>query len=152
LTREFARADGPARGRILRQYLALSPWVNNWDLVDASAPTILGESLWGGDTSLLDRLARSPSLWERRMAIVATLCFIRRGRFVETLRIAGRLLRDREDLIHKATGWMLREVGKRDRALLERFLRRHRRELPRTTLRYAIERFPPALRRKFLAR
>jgi 3-methyladenine DNA glycosylase AlkD len=97
------------------------------------------------------RLAASASLWERRIAILATADFIRRGEFADTLRIAGKLLHDSEDLIHKAAGWMLREVGKRDRATLETFLKQHCRVMPRTMLRYAIERFPEPLRQRYLS-
>jgi len=124
--------------------------VNSWGLVDCSAPGIVGPHLESRSRSILDKLARSNNLWERRISIVATQWFIRRGQFDDTLRIARRLLGDREDLIHKATGWMLREVGKRDQPLLERFLRDHLSELPRTTLRYAIERFPEGLRQAYL--
>ena len=98
----------------------------------------------------LDRLAASPSLWERRISIVATHYFIRQQDFADTLRIAERLLGDREDLIHKAVGWMLREVGKKHQPTLESFLKRHGRVMPRTALRYAIERFPAELRRAYL--
>jgi 3-methyladenine DNA glycosylase AlkD len=124
--------------------------VNNWDLVDVSAPTIVGGYLADKSRKPLDRLTGSRSLWERRIAIIATGYFIRLGEFEDTLRIAGRLIGDREDLIHKATGWMLREVGKRDQALLEAFLGEHCRVMPRTMLRYAIERLPEERRRMFL--
>ncbi len=150
MTMQSARADEAGRARMCREYLSHTAGINNWDLVDLSAPLIVGAALWGKDTAALDRLARSPCLWERRIAVVATWYFIRRGRFGETLRIARTLLGDRHDLIHKATGWMLREVGKRDRGLAERFVRRHIRRMPRTMLRYAIERFPPLVRRRYL--
>ena len=126
-------------------------YVNNWDLVDLTAPNIVGAYLLKGQRGVLDRLARSPNLWRRRVAIVATHTFIRRGEFVDTIRIAGALLNDREDLIHKAVGWMLREVGKRDVAALEEFLRLHGPRMPRTMLRYAIERFPEFRRKAYLA-
>jgi 3-methyladenine DNA glycosylase AlkD len=118
--------------------------------VDSSAPQIVGAHLESGDRSLLERLARSESLWERRIAILATQHFIRRGDFGTTLTIAEMLVDDRHDLIHKAVGWMLREVGNRDRAAEEGFLRRHHRTMPRTMLRYAIEKFPPDLRQAYL--
>jgi 3-methyladenine DNA glycosylase AlkD len=124
--------------------------VNNWDLVDLSAPAIVGGYLLDRNASLLDGWARSPRLWERRIAIVATHAFIRANRFQETFRIAEKLLGDPEDLIHKATGWMLREAGKRDRPALVAFLRRHAPRMPRTMLRYAIERFDEPTRRAFL--
>ncbi len=131
-------------------YQANTSRVNNWDLVDASAPAIVGGFLARRDRKPLTRLARSAGLWERRIAIVATLYFIRRGDFKDTLRLAGLLLDDGEDLIHKAAGWMLREVGKRDQAVLEGFLAENCRKTPRTMLRYAIERFPEASRRQYL--
>lgn len=146
----YARGDDAVRGRVFETYLANTRHVNNWDLVDSSAADIVGAHLAGGGRTLLDRLAASPSPWERRIAIVATLRFIRRGELADTLRVAALLLGDRHDLIHKAVGWMLREVGKRDRAALEAFLREHGRGMPRTMLRYAIERFPEPLRRAWL--
>jgi 3-methyladenine DNA glycosylase AlkD len=121
--------------------------VNNWDLVDLSARDIVGAS---GDRAVLRELAKSESLWKRRIAVVATQHYIRRKNFDETLRLAKFLLRDPEDLIHKAVGWMLREVGERDRAVLEAFLAKHAREMPRTMLRYAIEKFPEGERKKWL--
>jgi 3-methyladenine DNA glycosylase AlkD len=118
-------------------------------LVDASAREIVGGYLADKGREPLDRLAASPSLWERRISIVATHYFIRQDDLWDTLRIAERLLADREDLIHKAVGWMLREVGKKHQPTLEAFLRRHAQTMPRTMLRYAIERFPVALRRAY---
>ena len=118
-----------------------------------SAPNVVGAHLYdGGDTHVLDELAASPSLWERRIAIVATQQFIRKGDFRPTLRIARRLLKDEHDLIHKATGWMLREVGKKDEKVLKVFLDKHGRSMPRTMLRYAIERFSPKERAAYMAR
>jgi 3-methyladenine DNA glycosylase AlkD len=110
----------------------------------------VGPQLGPGQRGLLRRLARSKLVWERRIAIIATFHYIKRGEFGETLRIARLLRDDPHDLIHKAVGWMLREVGKRNRAVEERFLLVHARHMPRTMLRYAIERFPPALRRRYL--
>jgi len=146
----YAKGDGALRGRVFELYMGHTRYVNSWDLVDSSAAGIVGAHLAGGDRSLLDRLAASQSLWERRIAVVATLHFIRRGEFADTLRVAALLLRDRHDLIHKVVGWMLREVGKRDRAAEEAFLRVHCRGMPRTMLRYAVERFPEPLRRAYL--
>jgi 3-methyladenine DNA glycosylase AlkD len=131
-------------------YLRNTRHINNWDLVDVSAPHIVGRHLEQRSRQILQRLACSDSLWERRIAIVSTLHFIRRNDFSDTLRIAERLLHDRHDLMHKAVGWMLREVGKRDQQTAERFLQQHYPHLPRTTLRYAIERFPPELRMAYL--
>src|SRR5262245_6134160 len=150
LVQAFAKGDEPSREAIYDLYLANTARVNNWDLVDASAPAIVGGFLAGRDRGPLTRLARSASLWERRIAVVATLHFIRRGDFQDTLRLAGLLLDDGEDLIHKAAGWMLREVGKRDQAVLEGFLAGHCRQMPRTMLRYAIERLPEARRQQYL--
>lgn len=145
------RADDTVRKALYDVYLGNTRHINNWDLVDVSAPQIVGRYLRDRSRAPLDRLAASTSLWERRIAILATFDFIRRGEFADTLRIAEKLLADREDLIHKATGWLLREVGKRDRAAEEVFLKNHCRTMPRTMLRYAIERFPEALRRKYMA-
>jgi 3-methyladenine DNA glycosylase AlkD len=150
LVRAFEKGGEPSRKVVYELYLANTDRVNNWDLVDASAPAIVGGFLAERDRGPLTRLAASPNLWERRIAIVATLFFIRRGDFADTLRLAGLLLGDREDLIHKAAGWMLREVGKRDQAVLEAYLARHCREMPRTMLRYAVERLPEARRRQYL--
>lgn len=131
-------------------YLAHTAHINNWDLVDISAPHIVGEFLTNRSRQPLHLLASSDSLWERRIAIVATLRFIRRNEFTDTLLIAERLLPDTHDLIHKAVGWMLREIGKRDLATEEAFLQAHYRAMPRTMLRYAIERFPETRRQNYL--
>ncbi len=140
-----------AKEEIFRLYLANTSRINNWDLVDLTAPPIVGAHLYGKDTSLLTKLARSKNLWERRISIMATHWFIRQGDGRETLRIAAILLRDSHDLIHKAVGWMLREVGKRCSLESEcRFLDRHAAVMPRTMLRYAIERFPEPLRLRYL--
>ena len=150
LVRQFQRSDEAVRQRIYDLYLANTRYINNWDLVDCSARDIVGGYLADKDRSPLDGLARSESLWERRISIIATFHFIRSGVFEDTLRIARTLLGDREDLIHKAVGWMLREVGKRDQEVLEGFLRRHHSTMPRTMLRYAIERFPEQQRTGYL--
>ena len=152
MVRAHKRGDAPAREALHRSYLAHTRFVNNWDLVDASAPQLVGAHLAQGTRlSLLDELARSGSLWERRIAMVATLHFIRAGEPAPTLRVAELLVNDEQPLIHKAAGWMLRELGKRDREAEEAFLRRHNRTMPRTMLRYAIERFPEPLRQEYLA-
>lgn len=134
---------------IVKFYLDNIKQVNNWDLVDLSAPNILGAHLIDRDRRLLYRLARSENVWERRIAILATYHFIRNGDFSDTLKIAEMLLQDRHDLIHKAAGWMLREVGKRDVASEEAFLEKHHSVMPRTMLRYAIERLPESKRRRY---
>jgi 3-methyladenine DNA glycosylase AlkD len=150
LVAAFEKGDESVRQAIHELYLANVERVNNWDLVDGSAPAIVGGFLADRDRGLLSKLAGSASLWERRIAIVATLHFIRQGDFADTLRLAELLLDDCEDLIHKAAGWMLREVGKRDETVLEGFLATHCRQMPRTMLRYAIERFEETRRRKYL--
>ena len=146
----YRRGTADARDAIYRLYLDHTAYVDNWDLVDTSAPYIVGAHLEAGDRRVLERLARSASLWERRIAMLATQHFIRGGEFGTALRIAEMLVDDGHDLIHKAVGWMLREVGNRDRAAEEAFLRRHHRTMPRTMLRYAIEKFPPELRQSYL--
>lgn len=151
LTWRFRREDEAAQGEIVRRYLAARPGVNNWDLVDASAHLILGPWLESRDRGMLRKLARSKSLWQRRIAVVATLHFIRAGDHGDTLELGGMLLGDREDLMHKACGWMLREVGKRDAGALRGFLEAHAPRMPRTMLRYAIEGFPEAERKGWLA-
>lgn len=151
MVRRFEKGNEQVRRHVYGLYCRHLRHVNNWDLVDLSAPNIVGVHLLDRKRAVLDRLARSPSLWRRRVAVLATAAFIRRGEFVDILRIAERLLQDPEDLIHKAVGWMLREVGKRDVETLEKFLRVHCRRMPRTMLRYAIERLPEARRREYLA-
>ena len=131
-------------------YLTHTAHINNWDLVDVSAPHIVGDFLADKSRQVLYALVASESLWERRIAIISTLHFIRRNEFADTLCLAEHLQGDTHDLIHKAVGWMLREVGKRDLAAEEVFLQQHCRTMPRTMLRYAIERFPEARRRQYL--
>jgi 3-methyladenine DNA glycosylase AlkD len=152
LVRKYERGDESMRDDIYYLYLADTDRINNWDLVDVSAPAIVGAHLLERERAPLYALAKSKSLWERRIAIISTQHFIRHDDFDDTLQIAEILLDDKHDLIHKATGWMLREVGKRDQAALERFLRKHAHRMPRTMLRYAIERFPEELRRMYMAR
>jgi len=131
-------------------YLSNTHRINNWDLVDVSAPHIVGRHLQERPRKILHKLARSSSLWERRIAIISTLHFIRMKDFGDTLHIAEALLQDEHDLMHKAAGWMLREVGKRDLAVEERFLKQHHRDMPRTMLRYAIEKFVEPKRQAYL--
>jgi 3-methyladenine DNA glycosylase AlkD len=144
------RASDASRREMYDFYLANTSHVNNWDLVDASAPSLVGAYLLDKSRKPIHRLAKSGDLWERRIAIVATQRFIRNEDFADTLKIAKMLMEDGEDLIHKATGWMLREVGKRDRTTLERFLKQHCREMPRTMLRYALEKFSKDERQVYL--
>ena len=150
LTLQYPRAEARGRARIHRLYLRRTDRINNWDLVDASAPQIVGAHLESRSRAPLRRLARSRNLWERRIAMVATLHFIRRNDLDDAFAIARLLLDDDHDLIHKATGWMLREAGKRDATALRAFLDRHAAAMPRTALRYAIERFSPAERARYL--
>lgn len=150
MVRQYQRSDAAARRSIYEMYLQNTPRINNWDLVDCSAEHIVGAHVLDRGRSALRRLAKSGSLWERRIAVLATFHYIKRGEFDETLRLARILISDREDLIHKAVGWMLREVGERNRAVGEHFLREHAAVMPRTMLRYAIEKFPIALRKRYM--
>ena len=151
LVAQYETAADPDRKKIVEFYLANTRGINNWDLVDASAPYILGEHLRTRSRRVLLRLAKSKSLWERRIAIVATLMLIRHGETADTFRIAEKLLSDPHDLIHKAVGWALREAGKASQPDLLAFLQQHYASIPRTTLRYAIERFPQPQRKRMLA-
>jgi 3-methyladenine DNA glycosylase AlkD len=151
LVHNYSRGDSARRQKIHRAYLANARYINNWDLVDCSAEYIVGAQLEVGNLDLIVRLARSGNVWKRRIAIISTFRFIKAGEFRPTLRIARLLVHDTHDLIHKAVGWMLREVGKRDRGVEDGFLRKHYRTMPRTMLRYAIERHPERLRKRYLA-
>ena len=135
---------------VARFYLDNLSQVNNWDLVDTSAPAILGAYLKNRDRSILYKLAKSERLWDRRVAIIATQHFIRHGDYGDTLKICEMLLGDGHDLMHKAAGWMLREVGNRDLATEEAFLQKHCKKMPRTMLRYAIEKLPEKKRRAYM--
>lgn len=146
----FEAGDETVRTAVFNDYLASTARINNWDLVDLSAPRIVGAFLQDRDRKVLVKLAGSASLWERRIAILATMWFIRNNDFADTFRIVSMVIEDREDLIHKAAGWMLREVGKRDRQAEEAFLKPRYSKMPRTMLRYAIERFPEQLRKAYL--
>ncbi|OGW34432.1 MAG: DNA alkylation repair protein [Nitrospirae bacterium GWC2_56_14] len=150
LIHAYARGDEAVKKRIYGEYLKNTRFINNWDLVDLSAPNIVGDFLAGRNRKPLYALARSRDLWKKRIAILATFRFIKENDFVDALAIAGMLVRDEHDLIHKAVGWMLREVGKRDMQAEEGFLQNHYRSMPRTMLRYAIERFPEAKRQRYL--
>jgi 3-methyladenine DNA glycosylase AlkD len=151
LVAQYERGNEVQREKVFRFYLRHTKCANNWDLVDASAPYIVGEHLQGRSRDLLARLAESKVLWERRIAIISTLALIKNGEIKDTFRIAEKLLSDRHDLIHKAVGWALRETGKVDPHALCGFLRRHYARIPRTALRYAIERFPATQRKRVLA-
>lgn len=146
----FQKGDEGEREAVFRSYCSSTRWINNWDLVDSSAPYIVGPYLEKRDRTLLYRWCRSRSLWERRISILSTFHYIKLGEFGDSLALAGELLRDEHDLIHKAVGWMLREIGKRDRRKEEAFLDRHAVRMPRTMLRYAIEHFPEKRRKTYL--
>ena len=149
---QYRRGSVSERGWIYRQYLANTRYINNWDLVDSTADKVVGAHLERRSRKPLYVLSKSTSLWERRIAIMATFHFIRMNDFDDTLALCELLLDDDEDLIHKAGGWMLREIGKRDINAEKAFLDRHYASMPRTMLRYAIERFPEADRRVYLGR
>lgn len=151
LVDQYAHGNAAARAAIYNFYLARTDRVNNWDLVDSSAYKIIGKHLLDRPKSILIALAKSENIWKRRIAIIATLEFIAHGEYSTTFHIAKILLRDEHGLIHKAVGWMLREVGKRDRAAEEKFLQKHYRVMPRTMLRYAVEKFPERHRKAYLA-
>ena len=147
----FAAGDESVKKKIFDLYLSNTRFINNWDLVDVSAQYIVGAYLVPKkNKEVLIGLAKSGDLWERRIAIMATFHFIRQDVFTETLKIAEILIADREDLIHKAVGWMLREVGKRNLRIEEQFLKLYYKKMPRTMLRYAIEKFPQTRRRLYL--
>lgn len=150
LTKKYSAGTLALKKKVYQAYLKHTRHINNWDLVDLSSPNIVGAYLADKNRAILYRLAGSSSLWERRIAILATFYFIRLDRFNDTLKIATALLNDKHDLIHKACGWMLRETGKRDPAVLEKFLRKNYKKMPRTMLRYAIEKFPENKRQAYL--
>ncbi len=139
---------------LFNYYISITRYLNNWDFVDLSAWKVVGQQLltWEEEKchNFFDKLIASESLWEQRIAIVATFAFIRKNRLAETMYVVEKLLDHRHDLIHKANGWMLREVSKRDEALVDEFIYKHIRQMPRTTLRYAIERYPEDKRKAFL--
>jgi 3-methyladenine DNA glycosylase AlkD len=138
------------RKQIFEFYLDNTKNINNWDLVDLSAPNIVGRFLIDKKRDIIYELAHSDNLWKKRIAILSTFTFIKNKEFEDSLKIAKLLLKDRHDLIHKAVGWMLREIGKRDEKVLETFLRENHKDMPRTMLRYAIEKFPEEKRKKYL--
>ena len=150
LVRQYQGGPASTQKHIVNAYLANLKFVNNWDLVDSSAPHILGAYLFGEKRGTLYRLSSSPRLWDRRVAVLATFHFIKQGDYMDTLTLARRLLQDQEDLIQKAVGWMLREVGKQDERVLEKFLKIHASQMPRTMLRYAVERLPDSRRRFYV--
>jgi len=150
LSNKYKEAEEDERANIFNFYLKNTKNINNWDLVDVTAPRIIGDFLFDKKKNILYDLARSEDLWERRVAIVSTANFIGRGEFEDTLALSEILLDDEHDLIHKAVGWMLRKIGKKDEAVLEQFLKQHYNVMPRTMLRYSIERFPEEKRKMYL--
>ncbi len=150
LVGQYKTADLKTQKALARFYLSRKSRINNWDLVDSSAPYILGNHLLNANRAMLYRLARSKNLWDRRIAIIATAAFIREGEYSDTLNVAKILLDDTHDLIHKAVGWMLREVGNRSLLVEEQFLKKYAATMPRTMLRYAIEKLSESKRRAYL--
>ncbi|GIL16402.1 MAG: DNA alkylation repair protein [Oligoflexia bacterium] len=151
LVDQYKRADQLKRKKIFQFYLKYKSRMNNWDLVDTSAPQIVGEWLFEtDDPRLLYKLVKSKNLWDRRIAVLATFAFLRKGRHQETIELSLLLLEDKEDLMHKATGWMLREVGKRDLKSLVKFLNQNAHVMPRTMLRYSIEKLSPGLKKRYM--
>ena len=150
LVSKYEKADNAGKDEIFSFYLKNTENINNWDLVDLSAPRIIGDYLHNKDRSILSKLAKSNNLWERRIAILSTLNFIRNNDFKDALSISKLLLHDEHDLIHKAVGWMLREIGKRDQEIEEQFVSKYCSEMPRTMLRYALEKFDEKKRKFYL--
>ena len=150
LVNNYERGDEKEKKSIYTFYIKNRMGINNWDLVDLSAPKIVGKYLFDKDKSILFKFASSKNLWERRIAILSTYEFIRNHQYDTTLKIAKILFEDEHDLIHKAVGWMLREIGKKDLKVEEIFLKKHYKKMPRTMLRYAIEKFPEIKRKKYL--
>ncbi|MBT4423141.1 DNA alkylation repair protein [Candidatus Bathyarchaeota archaeon] len=152
LTEQFNRGDEVVKQQVVEMYLRNTEYVNNWDLVDSSAHKILGEWLVDRPRDVLYDLAGSESLWERRISIISTFAFIDKGDLTDALALATVLVGDGQDLIHKASGWVLREIGKKDQSVLEEFLAEHYKTMPRTMLRYSIEKLPEDLRRFYLGK
>ena len=150
LVQLFKSGEESVQKQVYDFYLENTEFINNWDIVDISASNIVGAHLYEKDKAPLYDLVQSKNLWERRIAIIATFYFIRQNEFDDTLKLAKILLNDKEDLIHKAVGWMLREVGKREIEFEEEFLQEHYKIMPRTMLRYAIEKFPETSRKMYL--
>ena len=152
LVSKYEKADTSGRNEIFNFYLRNTENINNWDLVDLSAPRIVGEYLYHKDPSILFTLAKSNNVWERRIAVLSTFNFIRYNDFDSALKLAELLVHDEHDLIHKAVGWMLREIGKRNQETEEQFLKKHYMHMPRTMLRYAIEKFDKDTRKSYLTK
>ena len=152
LIQKYKKANQTEKQEIFNFYLKNTNNINNWDLVDLSAPKILGDYLLNKERTTLYQLAKSNNLWENRISILSTYQFIKNNQFEDTLNISKILLTNKHDLIHKAVGWMLREIGKKDLQILEQFLKQHHKQMPRTMLRYSIEKFSKAKRKVYLTR
>ena len=150
MVEQFKGANQTQRSQLYKIYIKNTKYINNWDLVDLTAPKIIGEFLTKSNRQILYQFALSDKLWEKRISIIATFCFIKNNDFKDTLKISRILLNDAHDLIHKAVGWMLREVGKRDLTAEEAFLKKYYKQMPRTMLTYAIEKFPQDKRLAYL--
>jgi len=150
MVKQFSKSDEAIKAKIYSLYITHTKYINNWDLVDSSAPYIVGAWLLDKERELLYQFASSPNLWKRRISMLSTANFIKNNQFDDTFNIATLLLNDPHDLIHKAVGWMLREVGNRDREAEEKYLKQNYKAMPRTMLRYAIEKFEPAKRQLYL--
>lgn len=150
LVSQYQHGDEKKKEEIFTTYIKNRNKVNNWDLVDSSAPYIVGDYLTNRSKQLLYKLSKSRNVWDRRIAIMSTFAFIKHDDFSDALKIANLLINDQHDLIHKASGWMLREVGNKDRDTEEKFLKKHYKKMPRTMLRYAIEKFPIVKRKAYL--
>jgi len=150
LVHNFSLKNAKNKKEIYEFYLKNTSHINNWDLVDLSSHEIVGGYLLDKNAEILMKLAKSKNIWERRIAVISTFEFIRNNRFEESLKLAEMLLQDEHDLMHKAVGWMLREIGKRELETEIKFLDKHCKEMPRTMLRYAIEKFPEKIRKAYL--
>ena len=150
LVDKYKKSKEKDKEEIFNFYLKNLKHVNNWDLVDLTAPNIVGEFLLNKDKKPIYKLVQSDNLWEKRVSIISTLYFIKHNQFEDTLAISELLLKDKHDLIHKAVGWMLREIGKKDKKVLDNFLKQHYKDIPRTTLRYSLEKHPEEERKKWL--
>jgi 3-methyladenine DNA glycosylase AlkD len=150
LVNQYSQANEEKKEIIYKLYLKHTKYINNWDLVDISAHHIVGAWLADKDRSILYKLVTSTKLWERRITIMSTFFFIKNGEFIDALKLSKILINDSEDLIHKAVGWMLREIGNRDQKEEEKYLKQHYKQMPRTMLRYSIEKFSKERRQKYL--
>ncbi len=150
LVNKYENSNEDERDKVYKFYIKNRKGINNWDLVDLSAPKIAGKHLLLKDKDILYKFAHSKNLWERRIAVISTYSFIKEGNYITTFDISDILLNDKHDLIHKAVGWMLREIGKKNQVAEENFLKARYKKMPRTMLRYAIEKFPERKRKKYL--